>query len=86
MGASKKLSLTGDDDLFNDLANFSNPVTSKTPTEKKIEKKPVAKKSIILRITEDFERELKSYCTKYDMTVTAAIKKAVREMLQKDKE
>lgn len=85
MGASKKLSLTGDDDLFNDLASFSNPVVSK-PAEKKIEKKPVAKKSIILRITEDFEKELKSYCVKYDMTVTAAIKKAVREMLQKDKE
>lgn len=66
-------------------AEIKNASVSQVQEEKKPAKETKGPKTgVYFQMTKQFKEQLEDYCYKHDMTITAGIKKAIREMLTKE--
>ena len=72
----------------NDLDNAINGLMQKPETPAKTKATPAVTKekktSICFQMNESTKHALETYCENNEMTLTAGIKKAIREMLQRE--
>ena len=71
----------------NDLDNAINGLMQKPETKTKATAPAVTKEkktSICFQMNESTKHALETYCENNEMTLTAGIKKAIREMLQRE--
>jgi tRNA U34 2-thiouridine synthase MnmA/TrmU len=70
----------------NDLDNAINGLMQKpeTPAKTKATAPKEKKTSICFQMNESTKHALETYCDNNEMTLTAGIKKAIREMLQRE--
>ena len=68
----------------NDLDNAINGLMQKPETKTKATAPKEKKTSICFQMNESTKHALETYCENNEMTLTAGIKKAIREMLQRE--
>ncbi len=79
MAVTKKIKTNDLDNAINGLMQKPETKTKAAPGAKK-EKKT----SICFQMNESTKNALETYCANNEMTLTAGIKKAIREMLQRE--
>ena len=80
MAVTKKIKTNDLDNAINGLMQKPETKTKATAPAGKKEKKI----SVCFQMNESTKNTLESYCKNNDMTLTAGIKKAIREMLQRE--
>ena len=79
MAVTRKIKTNDLDNAINGLMQKPDTKTKATPAAKK-EKKT----SVCFQMNESTKHALETYCENNEMTLTAGIKKAIREMLQRE--
>jgi tRNA U34 2-thiouridine synthase MnmA/TrmU len=82
MAVTRKIKTNDLDNAINGLMQKPETKTKATAPAGKAEKDK--KISVCFQMNESTKNALESYCKNSDMTLTAGIKKAIREMLQRE--